>query len=417
MLHTNDKKKGIVLLDSKIPVIIYFLIFSLIVYGLSENGFFGEYGETYTHVIHHPTVHFWMMLTGLWVFFLRLGAEIEVNDILKAGPLIIGTILGGVIVPLILTTSLAYFIGGIGLAVALYASAGSMATDVPMAIGSAKMAKNISTTVMISALTMLAVGDDLLGIISMIGLFSQGVEQIQTLSIPGLLVLMVAYFFGKFSPVIVTELKEEEEKDQKTYKIIGRKTYDVTIQSPTFWVTLCIFNTSLLGFNGIEPILGGCLPMIFAPDNVKQLVIEKTESLALWLLLPFALVAGSINVLDPLSWGVFTTIALVGGFGGKLIGIYFGGLICQRYVDPNSDYGKNKLNKMSLLSMAIAGACNGTVAIIFVSVAQTNELIPLEIAAQMKIGFLLTVPLSYLLNKTIDTVENFVPEERKYSGT
>ena len=375
--------------DRKFPVIVYFFIVSLLSFSLASIGVLGDLGEAYTHFIHDHSVHYLLMLSGLWVFFLRLGAEIEIADILKAGPLVIGSVLGGVLIPMGFTTALVYLVGGgVTLAVALYASAGSMATDVPMALGSARATSKLVVPVMLTALMILAVGDDLLGVLALTGMFAQGWSQWDALGVEAA-ILLFCWLVGKRGDIEVKEIHEDREQS------LG--IFDFTIKTPVFWLVVAILNTYYLGRQGIEPILGGCLVFIFAPAVVKHLIAEKLEALALWLLIPFALVAGAVNIFQAEAWGVFTMCAMVGGFVGKTIGIYGGGMIGRRYSDLDSDYGP-RFTRASMLSMALAGACNGTVAIIFVSVAESKGLIPVLMASQMKIGFLLTVPLSYLGN-------------------
>ena len=392
-MSANTNAKGIISWDKKFPIIIPFFLIALFLYSMGHAGFLGHMGEEYAHFVHEPNVHYILMLAGLWFFFLRLGAEIEISDVISAGPLVIAATLGGVFVPMFLTTSLVYFIGGVTtLAIALYASAGSMATDVPMALGSARSVQKSVVAVMLTALMILAVGDDLIGVIAMTGLFAEGFDQFDALAIEAV-ILLGCWIVGKRGDVAVKEMDGDRE--------VNRKIIDFTFESPVFWIALAVLNTYYLGRNGIEPILGGCLPLIFAPSAVKHLVAEKTESLALWLLLAFALVAGAVDVLSPEAWGIFTLLALIGGFGGKVLGIGVGGYIGRRYASPDGEYGVRNFSNQSLIGMAIAGACNGTVAIIFVSVAESKGLIPLELGAQMKIGFLLTVPASYLLNKLL----------------
>ena len=285
-MSTNTNAKGIISWDKKFPIIIPFFLIALFLYSMGHAGFLGHMGEEYAHFVHEPNVHYILMLAGLWFFFLRLGAEIEISDVISAGPLVIAATLGGVFVPMFLTTSLVYFIGGVTtLAIALYASAGSMATDVPMALGSARSVQKSVVAVMLTALMILAVGDDLIGVIAMTGLFAEGFDQFDALAIEAV-ILLGCWIVGKRGDVAVKEMDGDRE--------VNRTIIDFTFESPVFWIALAVLNTYYLGRNGIEPILGGCLPLIFAPSAVKHLVAEKTESLALWLLLAFALVAGAV---------------------------------------------------------------------------------------------------------------------------
>ena len=394
---STTPKRGIILWDSKFPIIIPLFVLALVSYTLLSNGYAGETGVHLAHLIHEPTPHYVLMLLGLWVFFGRLGAEIEIDEVLRAGPLVIGAILGGVLVPMGLTTGLVYLVGGgVALSVALYASAGAMATDVPMALGSARSVKKVVTPIMVTALMILAVGDDLLGVLAMTGMFAQGWYQFDALAVEAA-ILLFCWLVGKRGDL---EIKQVEEGKLKSLGI-----FDFCIKAPVFWIMVAVLNTYYLGRHGIEPILGGCLVFIFAPSDVKHLIAEKTEALALWLLIPFAIVAGSVDLLQPQAWGIFTLLAMFGGFGGKVVGIFSGAWIGRKYTNPTGDYGAEQFTNRSILGMAVAGACNGTVAIIFVSVAESKGLIPSGMAGQMKIGFLLTVPLSYVTNWLVGKIK------------
>ena len=396
-MSENSNTKGIVGWDEKFPIIIPFFVFALGLYALGHGGHLGHLGQEYAHLVHEPAVHHFLMTGGLWFFFLRLGAEIEIEAVLKAGPLVIAATLGGVLVPMFLTTTLVSLVGGIGLAVALYASAGAMATDVPMALGSARGVKHAVVPAMLVSLMILAVGDDLIGVIAMTGLFAENMNQFYAL-LGEAVILLFCWFVGKEGHI------SKKYFDPGSRVLLKEEIVDYTIISPVFWWVMALLNTVYLGFVEIEPILGGCLPLIFAPSAVKHAVAEKTKSIALWLLILFALVAGAVDVLSPQAWGIFTFLAFIGGFFGKFFGIFFGGLIGRRFADSDGEYGVNNFSIHSIIGMAVAGACNGTVAIIFVSVAEAKGLIPHELAGQMKIGFLLTVPASYTLNVMLGAV-------------
>jgi len=392
MSKNTNTKSGIIAWDNKFPVIIPFFLLALGVYSLGHAGYLGHVGELYAEVLHISSIHYVFMLVGLWFFFLRLGAEIEIKDVIDAGPLVIFATLGGVILPMLLTTSLVFFIGGTAtFAIALYASAGAMATDVPMALGSARSVEKSVVAVMAMALMILAVGDDLIGVVAMTGLFAENMTQFYAL-LGEAVILLICWFVGKEGHI------SKKLFNRETKELISEEIIDYTIISPVFWWVMAILNTAYLGFVGIEPILGGCLPLIFAPTDVKHCVARQTEAIALWLLLPFAMVAGAVDILSPQAWGIFTLLALLGGFLGKFFGIFLGGFCGRSKADLDGDYGVKNFTTKSLISMSVAGACNGTVAIIFVSVAQSKGLIPDDLAGQMKIGFLLTVPASYIIN-------------------
>ena len=395
----------IVKFDKGFPVIVPFMFFSLLLFSIGDSGYIGELGYSYVHLLHVSTIHFILMLLGLWFFFLRLGAEIEIADIVKAGPLVLGAVLGGMIIPFFLTVSLVYLVGGVSIAVALYVSAGAMATDVPMALGSAKyMQKSVKSTMLV-ALMILAIGDDLGAVTVMTAMYAEGLTQFHFLA-GEVMILLVAWFMGKEG---IFEMREFDLDGKE----ISRKRFDLVFTPPIFWIVIGLLNTYYLGVAGIEPILGGCLIFIFAPTSVKHYIAEKTEVIALWLLIFFTIVAGSVNIFDSQSFGLFTVLAFAGGFMGKLIGVSLGAIHGRKFADPDSDYGKNKFGYREILSLATASAANGTVAIIFVSVGMEKGLIPSDIGNQMKMGFLFTIVGSYFLSYSLGKFWYYIDNKKE----
>ena len=375
--------------NAPFPIVLMFLMISVVFYSAADQGWLGSAGTAYAHFMHNDIVHYSFILVGLWFFFLRIGAEITISEVIAAGGLVIGATIGGMLVPIVLTTTVVYSMGGLQIMTAVYASAGAMATDVPLAIGSARSVEKVVCASMGMALTIMAVGDDVGVLMAMTGLSASDITQVDAIMWEGL-ILLICGLIGRRGDMSYKEMDGDTT--------ISEKTIDVTVKSPIIWITICVLNTYFLGRNGIEPILGGCLPMIFAPTDVKHLIAEKTEAIALWLLILFAMVAGSVNIFSDGAIGVYTWVACLCGHYTKVIGIFSGGFIGRKRTAPEGEFGVEQFDNKSLLAMAIAGGCNGTVAIIIVDLFASRGLIPVDIAGQMKIGFLLTVPLSFGTN-------------------
>ena len=84
----------------------------------------------------------------------------------------------------------------------------------------------------------------------------------------------------------------------------------------------------------------------------------------------------------------------------------------RSFCPENSEYNKNSVSTKSLLSMSFSAGCNGTVAIIFVSLAESKGFIPYDVAAQLKLGFLLTIIPSFLGNWIINLMSK--TEKKSY---
>ncbi len=427
-MQNITKKPLIVRLDSQIPVILIYFAIALFLYSVSASGYLGSTGIKMADFVKGHNAHYWLMLVGLWPFFTRLGAELTMKQIVAAGSLVLGTIVGGMVLPVLLTTSLLYFYMDLHILVCIAVAAGAMATDVPMGAGAMKVFGKIAQIVVVISMivfTILAVGDDLGGLIAMLAsvpllgeLFLQtgllvetgtnhGHGSIIKTSIGALIevgILGIAWYIGQGGNHTV--IRNGVATDSV-----------IEIRSPSTWWLLAVFNTLLLGMAGIEPILGGCLIMIMAPENVKHQVENALEVPSLYLLFFFAIVAGSVNIFSPeiLSWKFFEVALIIttGGFLGKFFGILVGGLIGRKFTEPNSEYGKNNLPWEALIPVSVAGGCNGTVAVFFVSVMLANQFIGELLAAQATIGYLLTVPVAYLFAAVFGLVLKLVMSEKE----
>jgi|GEM_PF-5823200 len=401
------------------------IVISLLIYSSAESGFLGNIGKNAAHLLHNHYIHYVLMLLGLWPFFARLGAELELDEVAAAGLMIFAAILGGMIVPVAMTTLLLMSFASLPFLPALAPAVGAMATDVPMGLGAFGLYRRVVRTAFIAvagtALMMLAIGDDLAGVIGMLA----AVPAFEGLGLKEMVAEMAVYaeshgshghddhhseetangtflmwaFFGE--AIFLTFLWFSGQGGKYSTFVEGVRTRTVfQIDGNGFWMLMAVLNTAYLALCGIEPILGGCLVLIFAPKEVKDWVKNKFEGLSIWMLAFFALVAGSVNIFTPevLSWD-FMSIALLvtaGGFGGKVIGITFFSLTAQKFMDPDDTYGRNNFPPRAILMYAIPAGCNGTVAIIFVSVLLKEGFMTDTMAAQAKIGYLLTVPVSYI---------------------
>ena len=217
---------GISKWNDTFPVIIYFFSIALIIYSVSASGWLGSSGLQYVSFINNENTYHSGIFSGLWILFAIMGAEVYLKTVKVSGPLVLSAIIGGVIIPLVSTYSLFIVVGGLNFLIAFYAAAGSMATDVPMARGSARLGK--VTPIMFSALGILAIGDDVIAVTVMAGLYADHISQVIALGIE-VLILCILDHVGK--------------KEFKSEVLV--------------WGVICISNTIFLYINQIEPILGG----------------------------------------------------------------------------------------------------------------------------------------------------------------
>lgn len=386
--------------DTKpVPVVLVALVAGLVLFTVSDAGLLGSIGTIYAHLVHNSIVHH-LGILALWPFFFVLGAEIKLNNVVAAGRVLIFAIIGGMLIPFGLTAALLLTFTGYAFAVVLATSAGAIATDVALSVGAMQRfqqsAKN-SHWVELSAIALiiLAIGDDLGGVIAMTFGFSSGLLSKWALFAEGMLCVVLWLIgnnaritFRVFNTEGINKKLSGEERD---YHII------TLIEHPAFWFIAALFNTWFLALAGIEPILGGCLVMIFAPPAVKEKLEYMMLPWSLRGLVVFGIIAGAVNLFNPEAWGIVTLLTFIGGCFGKQIGIFIGAYIGLRYTPKDDRYGINHFNYCSAYAMALSGAINGTVAIVFVNVAYSAGYISELMAQQATLGYLLTIPFVYLL--------------------
>jgi Na+/H+ antiporter NhaA len=382
-LEFTGWRKRIISFDNLIPLILIGVLIGLISYTA------GEYFHIhFHHFFHHHTVHFVSNHLLMWVFFAFLGNEITVKEISNSGKFVGLSTLGGMVVPPLF----AYILTG-----NVYIAIGAAATDVAFSVGASKLftrGQSHVLTLLVTALLILAVGDDLGGIGIMAGMYAEDVNQMWLLIEVG--VLAFTYFCGERG---VIDFKVQEAGQPDTVK---HYQWVVEIQSVFFWWFLAAINTLVLYLAGVEWILGGCLAFVMAPPKVQHKIEYVLKPLIPLVLLVFGTVNGAIDLLNIESWGAITAGCFFGGMFGKQIGIVGGGLIgrswCRRS-DKKEKYANIPTGQ--IYGLGVLGSCNGTVAIFFVAMALSKGYISEADAAQATLGYFLTVPAVYLQSLAI----------------
>ncbi|MGE3278972.1 MAG: Na+/H+ antiporter NhaA [Candidatus Altimarinota bacterium] len=364
-------------LDDRFPLIVMGLVLGALAFTVGENT-----GLHAHHVLHHKAVHFVANDIALWFFFAYLGLEISLSSVLKAGKFVGLATVGGMVVPPLF----AYLLTGNP-----YLAAGACATDVAFSIGASNLlrgADKLAFTLLVSSLMILAVGDDLGGVMVLAGIYANNMAHGWVIA--ALLILAFSYLFGERGVVTLYYELNDGGKREKIDLIIQ-------VRSILLWVLFGALNTYILWLAGIEWVLGGCLVFIFAPESVKHDLGHGLKQFIPLILFAFGLVNGAINTLDPKIWGLVTLGAMIGGAGGKFIGISAGAWLGRLWERKTSNgvYAHAPLSQ--ICSLGLFAATNGTVAIVFVSMAQSKGKITADLAAQGKLGYLLTVPLVYLV--------------------
>lgn len=363
--------------DNRFPLILVGVLIGLISYTGGE--FLGAHAH---HALHSTTAHFVSNHLLMWIFFAYLGNEITLKAIAQAGKFVGLATLGGMIVPPIT----AYLMTGNA-----YIAIGAAATDVAFSVGASKILTKGDAkvlTLMVTALLILAVGDDLGGIVIMASMYTSNISQGWLMA--AVFVLAFTYFCGERG-VVDFKIQEAGKPDSlKHYQWV------VEIRSVMFWWLLAAANTFVLYMAGVEWILGGCLAFLMAPPSVQHKIEHVLKPVVPLVLLVFGAVNGAIDVLAPASWGLITAGCLFGGMLGKQIGIFCGGMLGRFWCRKDDGVKYAKIPTQQIYAMSMFGSCNGTVAIFFVAMALSKGKISEAESAQATLGYFLTVPAVYL---------------------
>ncbi len=383
MSHDNHEHGGlgglIVRLDNRMPFILIGVLIGCLGFTQGEH-----FHIEWVHLAHHPTVHVVVNDYLMWLFFLYLGVELTVGAVVNAGKFAGLATLGGMVVPPALTYLLTNN---------MYLAIGAAATDVAFSLGASKLYTRGERTILsllVTALLILAVGDDLGGIIIMGAMYAENVKG-EWLAVEAIL-LVFTYFCGERG---VVDFKVQEKEKPETLRHLQ---WVVEIKAPSFWLILALLNTFVLALAGVHWVLGGCLALIMAPPSVNTAFARVLKPLIPLVLLVFGAVNGAIDLLAPGSWGPLTWGCFVGGMLGKQIGVFSGGMLGRwwsRQSDNPDAYARMPLGQV--YGLAVFASVNGTVAIFFVATALSKGYVTPEQAAQATLGYFMTVPAVYLL--------------------
>lgn len=385
-------------LNTRFPFIILGLLLMMVI--TTTGNYF------HVHVPHaveegwHEVQH--LIHLSLWLFFLVMGAEIDLGRLRQSGLFVFGTIAGGMVVPFGLTLGLLYFFTDVPGESLLPLAYGAMATDVPISVSIANMitgGAEILVLLIQDTIFPLAIGDDLGGVFVMTMAYLEGVKWdtlVHTMELLGF-----SYIVGERG-LITLDVRTDGGAKRHTELYLH-------VDSVPFWIFLAALCTFLLIDLGAEMVIGGCLAMIVAPKRVKARVIHALEPVMPIVLLLFGFSVGGIDLMDPAAFGPVTAAAFIGGHFGKIIGVSGMGFIV-RHILPEGELYK-RMPTGQILSLGILAAVNGTVAIIFVEMgAQAGKIAELY-AVQAKLGFFLTIFASlgevliikYLMPKSVSS--------------
>jgi hypothetical protein len=375
--------------DNKVPFILISVIVGALHYTIAEY-----FGLTYHHAIHTDGVHFAANHVAIWIFFAGLGAHIKLQEVQEGGFVIGSAIVGGMVIPPLLVWVLTDN---------FWLSLGAMATDVAFSVGAAKIAKAGNKKVLAAAFTgliILAVGDDLGGVLAMAGVYSEAVYFVIIIAI--LLVIMLSWVIGVLEAVI--------EQAHEANVMVWKRSHQFLF-SGWFWIGLAVVSTILLAQAKVEWVLGACLVLIAAPMRIKKVVECTLKPIVPLALLLFGFVSGSLDLLAEESWGWITAATFMGGMLGKIGGIFSFGLVGMQLAkrwQPNSKY--LSMSKRDLFAISHFASANGTVAIFFVVTALNKGVVTSVEAQQAILGYFLTVPAMYAIMFILKAV-NFYQEE------
>lgn len=343
---------------------------------------------------------------AIFIFFCYVGAELHIREIIQAGRFVLAAMLGGMAVPPLVTYAL---VGDWWIAL------GASATDVAFSVSAGGILATSSELVLLmKSLMMLAVGDDLGGVAVMALVYAHSPALVWLAFL--LIVIGFSIISGQKGWIPITLRKQRPNGNYKYWT----GDLDIRVKSITFWVLLALANTYVCYMAGVEWVLGGCLVLIFATETATDQIAHRLAPYVPLVLIIFGFVSGAINLLNPENWGPITWGCLVGGMGGKHLGIFGGGLIGRwwarkKQTDKPNPYAR--IPMAQIFGLAMLAAVNGTVAIFFVQTALANGRITEVAAAQAILGFFLTVPAVYvetLIMKKLGflrDVPGFMPEK------
>ncbi len=396
MAHEHEYgslSRTVLKINGTVPLIIVGLVIMMIVTTVTES--MHLHAPEALHEAWHHAKH--GVHLSLWFFFLVMGAEIRLRDLMRSGKFVAGATLGGMIVPFLLTTLLLFSFADVPSHSVLPIAYGAMATDVPISVSLANMVTGGVDTVLVlltqGTIMPLAVGDDLGGIAVMTAAYLGDVK-LSTLAL--LLALLSTCFVigerGQISFSYRIRPRDGSPAHTEHAEVLFH------VDSLLLWGMLCVIATLLLADLGAEYMPGGCLVMIPAPNEVKDRVIHLFHPVLPLILFCFGLTAGEINVLDASAWGTVTAATFVGGHIGKMIGIVGFGLLVRSMLPHDSLY--KRMPTGQIMALGILAAVNGTVAIIFVQMGMSatasidgvvTPLISVEHGLQAKLGYFLTI--------------------------
>ncbi len=314
-------------------------------------------------------------------FFTHLGTHVKLSEIKEGGLVMGGAILGGVVVPPLVIYAVLHSLN-IGMTVSqqLGISLGGAATDVALSISvyrafiaSSSNKEHLSKQLylVVTMLTMLAIGDDLGSVLVLALLHAAHVN----------ILGLIACLAVAFTVVAVNVLPV----------LTGLR------KSTIAWMILAIGGIASMYAAGLHAEVGGCLVILFAPEEIKHKLDSWIKGVVNILLFYFGVQATLFSVEDIQIGSVFLT-TMLGGFGGKVIGIT-GGFLLTRYIarrrNIEIDPKYQDASVREPLLMSVFAGVNATVALIFVQSAQ----VPPSLGVQATLGFLATLLVALLVSQ------------------
>ena len=398
-------------LDDKVPWVILSLLAAIGLTSYTE-GWLGWHGIS---AFSTNTFVAWVAkYLCIMIFLAILGLEIDLIDLKSSGPFILLGILGGLLVPGLLT----WYLTG-----KFYIGLAATATDVAFAVsifGLVVRGKKILQLIF-GALLGITVGDDLVGVMFAAAAFTKGIDGV------GLCVIgLHIYQMWKLGIHGVEDIyikifgpnREVLPDDDPNLEILeGQK--NVIENNPWKWLLASAFLSALLAATGIKWILGPCITLIAAPKGVKQRLYDILRPAQPWILAVFGFVSGTMNVAKPALWAdpMLYKVAL-GGNLGKITGIFLFGLLARQILQklaPNNIWARVPIWQIWLLAFFCSP--NGTVIILFVGMAETAGKVDPSLAIIAKMGFILNLFISlsvvFILRFFVKENPNFLPPQPK----
>ncbi|MDA0208359.1 MAG: Na+/H+ antiporter NhaA, partial [bacterium] len=271
-------------IDRNMPSIFVALLVSVPLRYLIENIWHVHlHGNEWVELLEHGAD------SMLWFFFAHLGTHVSISKLQRSGYMLGSMTLAGVVGPTLLTAAIFTMakLGGyvdVSWLAIVALSIPAMATDVAFSVGTQKISRTGGTpterNTQGSMLEGLGIGDDVAGLLIMTLVYTT-FESYTLLFLWGGLTIL-SYMIGERGTYtnrvqLVASLDEGGNYTKIKGQPVQYFMHIIRADSVLLWWAIMALSTIAIVGMGVNPVLGGCLLIIFAPDCVKEQISAMVE--------------------------------------------------------------------------------------------------------------------------------------------